>query len=242
MSAKLRRTVLTTISTGNEELDTRLGGGIPHPSFILIEGDNGSGKTTLSLQFVLGALLSGLNVVYVSTESTARHLLSQSRNVTIDLMKYYVRGQLVVYTIYNPGIEWSAGWVKASFNRLLSSMAEMSTKFNLVVIDSLTPLLKHLSYDDLPRLIHTARLLVSTGTSLIATLHQDVVEEVLAKHLRAASDVYYQLGFASIGGRQVKVLKVVKVRGVPGLAETTIAFDVDPAFGIKIVPIAAAQA
>ncbi len=241
MSARLRST-LTTISTGNEELDTRLGGGIPHPSFILIEGDNGSGKTTLSLQFVLGALLSGMNVVYISTESTARHLLSQSRNITIDLMKYYVRGQLVVYTMYTPGTEWSRGWVRASFSRLLSGITEMSSRFNLVVVDSLTPLLRHLEYDDVSRLVYTARLLVSTGTTVIATLHQGVVEEVLAKHLRAASDVYYQLDFASIGGRQVKILKVVKVRGVPGLAETTIAFDVDPAFGIKIVPIAAAQA
>jgi len=36
------------VPTGNEELDMRLGGGIPCPSLLIIEGDHGSGKAVLS--------------------------------------------------------------------------------------------------------------------------------------------------------------------------------------------------
>ena len=60
--------------------------------------------------------------------------------------------------------------------------------------------------------------------------------------IRAISDSYIKLDFAEIGGRLIKVMKVVKLRGAAGPVDSTIAFDVDPAFGIKVVPLALAKA
>ncbi|MEM4827738.1 MAG: ATPase domain-containing protein, partial [Desulfurococcaceae archaeon] len=42
------------VSTGNEELDQKLAGGLPIPSLIVVEGEHGSGKTVLVQQFIYG--------------------------------------------------------------------------------------------------------------------------------------------------------------------------------------------
>ena len=241
MSSRASLHGLTVFSTGNEELDSRLGGGVPHPSFIVVEGENGTAKTTFAAQLTLGALKSGLRAVFFTTESTVKQLLAQTKNVTIDLTSYYIKGQLVIHTIYLRDRIWDSKWIKSGFGALLSYLLENCENIQLAVIDSLTPLLEHLEPDDLSRLIYTARLLVANGVSLIVTIHTGVVDEKIAKHIRAAADVYYQLGLASVGGKQVKVLRVVKARGVPGVVEGVVAFDVDPAFGIKIVPIVVAH-
>ncbi|ALL01247.1 putative Flagella-related protein FlaH [Pyrodictium delaneyi] len=242
MSSKASLKGLTIFSTGNEELDSRLGGGVPHPAFVIIEGENGTAKTTFAAQLALGALQAGFRVVFFTTESTVKQLLAQTRNVTIDLTKYYIKGQLVIYSSYLKSVTWSPEWVKESFNALLSFLAENRGGFQVAIIDSLTPLLEYLEPGDISRLIYIARLLAADGSSLIVTTHSGVIDEKIAKHLKAAADVYYQLSLASVGGKQVKVLKVVKARGVPDVVEGTVAFDVDPAFGIKIVPIVVAQA
>ncbi|BEP18214.1 ATPase domain-containing protein [Pyrofollis japonicus] len=232
---------LTVFSTGNEELDSRIGGGIPHPSLMLIEGENGTAKTTLAAQITRGALASGLKVVYFSTEFTAKQFISQTRQISIDLTKYYIKGNLVIYSLYSVNFDLSSSAVKESFKRLLSYILSRSGDIGLFVIDSLTLFLNYIGLDDVSAFVRASRLAVSKGSSIVVTLHAGVVDERYAKAIRAASDVYYKLGLANVGGKTVKVLQVVKARGAPEAVEGTLAFDVDPAFGIKIVPVVVAQ-
>ena len=41
------------ISTGNQEIDKKLGGGIPVGSMVLVEGESDSGKSVLTQQLLL---------------------------------------------------------------------------------------------------------------------------------------------------------------------------------------------
>ena len=50
---------LEKVSTGSAEIDRRLGGGIPHRTLMLVEGQPAAGKSTLSQQLLWGALKSG---------------------------------------------------------------------------------------------------------------------------------------------------------------------------------------
>ncbi len=240
MSSKMIRG-LTIFSTGNEELDGRLGGGIPHPAFILIEGENGTAKTTLAAQIMFGALSAGYRVVLFTTESTAKQFINQTRLISLDLTKFYIKGQLIIYSLYSGGYEASAEAIKAAFNNLVQFLFSSQNNFDIVVIDSLTVFLNYVGDVAISRFIQTVRRLISRGSSLMATIHSGVIEERVAKALRAASDVYYKLGLANVGGKTVKVLQIVKARGAPEPIEGTLAFDVDPAFGIKIVPVVIAQ-
>jgi len=54
--------------------------------------------------------------------------------------------------------------------------------------------------------------------------------------------VYLKLGVTSIGGTDVKTMKIVKLIGGEIKPESNFAFEVDQSFGIKIVPISTANA
>lgn len=237
----MSRRGITVFSTGNEELDGRLGGGIPHPSFMVIEGEHGTAKTTLVAQIAFGALNSGYKVVVFTTESTAGMFVNQAKLVSIDLTKFYIKGILTVYTLYSKSMHIDSSTVRAAFDRLLAFISSPSQQYDVVMIDSLSLFLGYVGADDVTRFAQTARLAVARGKTIVATVHSEVMDERLAKVLRASSDVYYKLGLANVGGKTVKVLQVVKARGAPEPIEGTVAFDVDPAFGIKIVPIVIAQ-
>ena len=45
---------LEKVSTGSAEIDRRLGGGIPHRTLMLVEGQPAAGKSTLSQQLLWG--------------------------------------------------------------------------------------------------------------------------------------------------------------------------------------------
>ena len=51
------------VSTGNSEIDKKLGGGIPLGSMTLIEGESDSGKSVLNQQMIWGSLYSAFSVV-----------------------------------------------------------------------------------------------------------------------------------------------------------------------------------
>ena len=92
------------IPTGNEELDSRIGGGVPIPSLILIEGDHGTGKSVLVQQITYGALKAGLVVNYITTESTVKELLQQAKRLSFDMTDWFLMGKLRIYPIHMEGI------------------------------------------------------------------------------------------------------------------------------------------
>ncbi len=233
---------LTVVSTGNEELDVRLGGGLPSPSLIFIEGENGTGKTSLCTQFIRGYLASGLRVVYVTTENTVRQFLDQARNISLDLTNYFLMGQLHALSANLEGISWASDRVKDVVDSLLTYVYGLMGKYDAFVFDSFSVILHYIGDEDLHTLLTSLKNVVKRGKNVIITAHPGIIGERLVKELVAVSDVCFRLTLGELGGRVVKVINVIKIRGSPTLAENTVAFDVDPAFGIKVVPLALAKA
>ena len=62
------------ISTGIEEFDRVLGGGIVHGSMVLVGGDPGIGKSTLLLQMCLLLALKNHKVLYISGEESLQQI------------------------------------------------------------------------------------------------------------------------------------------------------------------------
>ncbi len=233
---------LTTVSTGNEELDTRLGGGLPFPSLIVIEGDNGTGKTVLCTQFAYGLLGNGRRVLYITTENSVRGLLEQSRNISLDLTDYFLKGLLSIVPAHMENIRWNKTLVRLVVDAVVNFIKYKSSRFEVFIIDSLSILASYLNKEILHRLLSELKSIVKKGKMIIITLHSSIIREDVMKEFAATADVYFKLSLAEVGGRSVKAMSIIKIRGAPSIAETLIAFDIDPAFGIKIVPVALAKA
>ena len=233
---------LTVVSSGNEELDTRLGGGLPFPSLVIIEGDNGTGKTTLCTQFTLGLLNSGKRVLFITTENSVKGFLEQARNVSLDLTDYFLKGLLYIVPAHLEGIEWSNEKVRKLISVLIDFLKGQQERFEAFIVDSISIIASYVGEKDLHKLITEFRNIVKNGRMIIVTIHSAIINPPIMKELISVADVYFKLIFAEVGGRSVKALNIVKIRGAPTIAETLVAFDVDPAFGIKIIPVALAKA
>ena len=230
------------ISTGNEELDLKLPGGLPHPSLIFIEGRHGTAKSVLSQQFIYGMLKNDFRVVVFTTETTTKDYVLKMDKVGFKALPYFLRGKLKVYSTQMTGVKWT----KKNAMKLLPMLGDWALenrkKYDSLVIDSLSHLAIYATPTHVLDFFNKVRVLTDQGKMIVITLHEGVLREDLATRARAMCDGYIKLSTAAIGGRVVKVMEIIKLKGAPTTFDSTISFDVDPAFGVKIVPIALARA
>ncbi|HIP85404.1 MAG TPA: hypothetical protein EYH17_02020 [Pyrodictium sp.] len=127
-------------------------------------------------------------------------------------------------------------------DRLIWFLERFSRAFKVIAIDSITPFAANMREIELMNFFVGLRRVALRGKLVVTTLHSNILSEKLVTKLVALADSYFKLGFAEIGGRTVRVIGVVKLRGAPGVPESSIAFEVDPSFGVKVVPLALAKA
>jgi len=87
------------ISTGNSELDGKMGGGIPLKSLTLIEGDSGAGKSVLSQQMMRGCLDDGYKLSLFTSENTVKSLVKQMRSLNLDMIDYLLLDNMRIFPI-----------------------------------------------------------------------------------------------------------------------------------------------
>ncbi len=230
------------LSTGNEELDMRLGGGIPMPNLLTIEGDHGTGKSLLAQQIMYGAVKIGKRVTYITTEVGIKELIVQMRQLSLDLTDEFLKGLIKIVPVHMEGVRWAKKVAKNLLRVLGNYMASTINDYELFIVDSLSVLAVYADISTVLDFLTRARTIVRKDKLVILTMHPDALPNEVMIRIRAISDGYIKLGFAEIGGRIIKVMKIVKLRGALSPPEATIAFDVDPSFGIKVVPLALAKA
>jgi len=230
------------LSLGNEELDMRLGGGIPIPNLMVIEGDHGSGKSILAQQIVYGAVKEGLKVTYLTTESGVREFVYHAKKVSLDVSDEFLKGLLRIYPVHMEGVRWASKAAKKLLEILGNFMIKTKDEYDVFVVDSFSVLAVYAKESIVLDYLTRARTMVSEGKLIILTIHPHVLSERIMIRLRAVCDSYFKLDFAEVAGKLIKVLRVVKLKGAVEAPDSTIAFDVDPAFGIKVVPLALAKA
>ena len=113
--SKVEETQETRQTTGNEELDRVLGGGLVQGSAILLGGDPGIGKSTLLLQ-VAASLSQTQRVLYVSGEESARQIKMRAVRLNLPQDKLFVLAENDVESI----LEKCEGMQHGFFNEELS--------------------------------------------------------------------------------------------------------------------------
>lgn len=218
------------ISTGNANLDFRLGGGIPRGSLTLIDGQSGAGKSVFTQQLTYGALKYGRRVVVYSNENTKESLLSQMDSLGMDVTGHHARGQLQVLDIRASRLDEQTSPSLDMLHRDISRLRGC----DLVVVDSLTGFLAHPADDEVIPFLSHCKQFYSQGKTVVATVHSDVFSDSALGRMISICDVYLRLRIVTAGDRLVKRLEVAKVRGASKATGRIIAFDVEP--GVGIVP------
>jgi len=87
------------ISSGNQDLDTLLGGGYKQGSSILISGPTGSGKTTLAATFSQSSCSQGNRILFISFEESDEAIIAAMVSPGIELNPLREKGNLQFHTI-----------------------------------------------------------------------------------------------------------------------------------------------
>jgi len=228
---------MKVVSLGVPELDRDLGGGIPVPSLISIEGEYGSGKTIFVQQIVYSMLKSGLRVHVVSSETTVKEYLLMMESVKLDAYNYYISGQLTIYPLHVEGGRWSE-FLSSLFLRVAANFLELKKKhYDVVVVDSLSVLTVSTPPYEFLTFVTRMKNLVSDGKTVVVTFHPEFLPEDSIMKLRASSDVYLVLKNTSISGLDVKLLRIVKLWGVSGERKSSITLEINPQIGLRVMPL-----
>jgi archaeal flagellar protein FlaH len=225
------------VTTGNSEIDKKIGGGLPLRSLTLIEGQSDAGKSVLVQQFTWGTLHSGLRIDMYTTENTTPSLFRQMRSLALEIDDFFLVGRINVYPVPNSFTEEQSHQI---FLKLLDHIAK--SRADVVIVDSLTAFVTHASEAETLDFFSRAKELCDGERSLILTMHSYASTEQLLTRLRSMCDAHLRLRVEEIGTQLVKVLEVSKVRGAAKSTGNIVSFDVEPNLGMRIIPVTKAKA
>lgn len=224
-----------TISSGNTELDGKMGGGLPMGSLTLIEGTSGSGKSVLSQQLIWGALQNGYRVALFTTENTVKSLVKQMRSIDLEILDFLLLGRFRAYPVELARLGSQAPAA------LLEAMKQERDK-QLIVVDSFTSAMTHATPHDSLNFFEECKRISGSEITIMLVLHASAVDSDIMPTVRSMCDVHLLLRTQLDGQQLVKTLQIAKVRGSAGATGGIVGFEVEPGWGMRVIPINKARA
>ena len=228
-----------SITTGNVELDKKMGGGIPEGSLSLIEGQSDAGKSVLVQQLTWGGLREGFRVLFYTTENTTRSLLTQMQGLGLDIEDYFLLGKINIYSVPQAFNEEQS---LQAFQILRRHIAQQAEQVDIVVVDSLTTFVSHVPEQETLTFFTLCKDFCDLNKTLVFTIHSYAFSEPMFIRLRSICDAHMRLRVEEVGDQLVKALEVAKIRGAEKSTGNVISFEVEPNLGMRIVPITKAKA
>lgn len=223
------------ISSKNVELDSKMGGGIPAGSLTLIEGTSGAGKSVLSQQILWGALQDGFHAALFTTENAVKSLMSQMQSIDLDILDFLLLGKCRVYPVELSRLGQGAATI-------LFQAIKHEQHRDVIVIDSLTSaIVDAKNQQDIIRFFEECKRLCAEGKTVIVTLHTQAIDGDLLASIRSMCDAHLVLRSEQDGQRIVKTLEVAKIRGAASVTGAIVGFDVEPGWGMRVIPISKAR-
>lgn len=223
------------ITSGNVELDSRMGEGLPAGSLVLVEGGSGSGKSVLTQQIMWGALRDCYRVGLFTSENSVKSLVSQMQSIDLDILDFLLLGKLGIYAMALAKLGDRAP-------EALMHAIRRETNRDVIVVDSFTSAVANANSDvQILNFFEGCKRLTANGLTIMITLHSDAVEADLLNPLRSMCDAHLQLQSEEDGQRLVKTLRVAKIRGASSVTGSIVGFEVEPGWGMRVIPISKAR-
>jgi flagellar protein FlaH len=226
------------LTSGSTEMDNKMGGGIPAGSLTLIEGANDTGKSVLTQQLMWGALQQGFSLATYTTENTIKSLLKQMDSLSLDISDYFVFGNLQIYPIHLEGVEWTGG---VPFLDYIATYVKAKPS-EVILIDSLTVFVSDSSDAAILNFFASCKKICDSGKTILITAHTFAFGEEVLTRVRSICDGHISMKKEEVGDRLVRTMEVAKIRGAQKTTGNVVAFEVEPAFGLRIIPISRTKA
>jgi archaeal flagellar protein FlaH len=134
---------MESLSTGIEGLDVLMDGGYPKGKGILITGPPGAGKTILGLHFLHRSCQEGRSCILILTRELTEDILSQARNIKLDLEPFLKSGLLSIRNVFEDKMnkikfvsKFGKGLCSVDTD-IIEYLSAMSSEVDVVVIDTI---------------------------------------------------------------------------------------------------------
>lgn len=201
------------VSSGLQELDVLLGGGLDSGTSTLLVGPAGSGKSTIAARYALSAAERGdLACCFCFDESVAT-LVKRANGLGMDLDKHMASGKLMVQQI-DPA-ELAPGAFVARLRELVEDQGA-----KVVVIDSLNGLLNAMP-DERFLVIQLHELLTFLGQQGVCTIMTLAQQGVIGSQMAGPLDLSYiadsvvLFRYFESAGQVKQAISVMKKRSGP---------------------------
>lgn len=219
-------------SSGLDELDLLLGGGIEEGSSTLITGPPGTGKSSLAAQFIASCLQQQQQAAAFLFEESASNFMNRADGLDIALRPHLASGQLLLKQI-DP-----AQQTPGEFIHTVCGVADAGAK--VIVIDSLNGFLQAMPNEKLLA-THLHELLTYLGQRGVVTLLIGVQKGLIGGNMSSNMDASYLadnvilLRYFEAAGEVQQAISIFKKRG--GYHERTIRRMSITPDGIQIGPV-----
>ena len=226
---------------GFKDIADTLGGGIRENSLVFIEGEAKTGKSILSQHIAYGVLHSKDSAIaYYSSDYNSDTLTARMRSVSLDVNHDLVTDRFRVYKLGTTNAFKSA---ERSIKIIIRHVLDLPMRFKLIIVDSPSPYLLHLSPMYKIDFLETCKGLCKNDRSVILTLDSHVFENKTQLRGYAISDYYLRhksqdmmLERGQVDTRVIKSLEVVKLGGAERWGMESYQFEIKPITGIQILP------
>ena len=219
------------ITTGNDNLDHKLGGGVPHESLALIEGPSSAGKSVLCQHFAHGSLQGGRGVAYITSENTVTSLSNKMESIGLYVANYLKSGELQIYPLDPSGPDPHP---ELALEFLAQGIERLPSHHQVIILDSISGIAANSQESAMLSFFSRCRRICGSGRTVILTIHQNIFEDKLLNQLRALCDAHFSLSVQNVGNKLVKVLEVRKVHSAELVTDNVFKFDVVPGIGMRV--------
>jgi len=226
------------IRTGENNLDEKLGGGLPRGSLTLIEGSSSTGKSVLCQHLIYGALMAKGGVACYSSEFTFKRLLTQMNSIGLDLTKCPKGAQLTVEPLEEPLPDEDGDPLLAA---LIQTMESLPGNMEVIIVDAITNLASYSGERSVLGFFSACKRMCGKGKTIIVVAHSATFDERMAVRLRALCDGYLSLRVENVGEKLMNTLEVRKILNAERATGNVIFFEVEPGMGIRVNPFSRAR-
>lgn len=230
--------VVKDITSGSPEIDRKMGGGIPSGSLTLIEGSSDAGKSVVTQQILWGSLTQAdCRVTVFTTESTVKSLMKQMASLGLDVLDYLLLDRLRVYPIQM--MQGDIDLERAL--KVVSEAIHRETETDLIIVDSLTAFVTHVTVESTIEFFEDCKNLCNEGQTIFIVVHSYAFNESMLIRVRSMCDAHLSFKISQLGDKLLKEMEVSKVRGASHSTGNIVAFEVEPGWGMRIIPVSKAQ-